>query len=66
MKLSNYENPLTGKSNDLFNISSLWSQILGVFVLVIVFMFGQKIADYVFPQKAGTKENPQTSTRIYI
>lgn len=66
MKLSTYENPLTSKQSDLFNISALWAQILGVFVLIIVFMFGQKIADYFFPQKAGTAENPVTSTRIYI
>jgi hypothetical protein len=49
MKLSTYENPLTGKSSDLFNVSNLWAQVLGVFVLVIVFIFGQKIADFIFP-----------------
>lgn len=51
MKLSEYENPINGKQHNLFDISTLWAQILGVFVLVIVFMFGQKIADYFFPQK---------------
>lgn len=61
MKLSKYENPLTGKQHNLFNIESLWAQILGVFVLVVVFMFGQKIADYFFPQKvAATGEVPVT------
>lgn len=54
MKLSTYENPVNGKQHDLFNIGSLWAQILGVFVLVMVFMFGQKIADWIFPQKTAT------------
>jgi hypothetical protein len=65
MKLSEYENPLTGKQHNLFDLSSLLAQILGVFVLVVTFMFGQKIADYFFPQKKADGTDI-ASTRIYL
>jgi len=47
MKLSQVlkaENPLSGKSTGLFDISSIASQILGVIVLFFVVATGQNIA----------------------
>jgi hypothetical protein len=52
MKISDYSNPISGKKEDLFNISNLWEQILGVVVFVVIFIFGIKIAEWVFPPTA--------------
>jgi len=65
MKLSSYENPISGTRGNLFNLGNLWAQILGVFVLVMVFMFGQKLADFIFG-KTGIEEKPTTTTRIIL
>jgi len=65
MKLSTYENPISGTRGDLFNIGNLWAQILGVFVLVMVFLFGQKIADFFFPNTPA-EEKVTTRTRIIL
>jgi hypothetical protein len=66
MKLSSYENPVSGSRGNLFNIGNLWSQILGVFVLVMVFMFGQKLADFIFGVTGMEQEKPTTTTRIVL
>jgi hypothetical protein len=66
MKLSNYENPISGKTNNIFDLSSLWAQVLGVVMLVVIFLFGQKIADYFFPPAPATATTPATkSMRIF-
>jgi predicted solute-binding protein len=44
MKLTEFENPLTGKKSNLFDVGSLWSQILGVVMLFVVFAMGQNVA----------------------
>jgi hypothetical protein len=67
MKLSSYENPISGTRGNLFNIGNLWSQILGVVVLVMVFVFGQKLADMAFGKSGlNIEETPTTTTRILL
>lgn len=53
MKLSDYENPFTGKESNLFDLGRLFSLFLGVVVLILIFMFGEKIVNYFFPTKAS-------------
>lgn len=65
MKLSTYENPISGTRGNLFNLGNLWAQILGVFVLVMVFIFGQKLADLIFPQTVA-EQKATTNTRIIL
>ena len=48
MKLSTYESPISGKESNIFDVASLWSKVLGVMVFVMVFIFGQKLADMIF------------------
>lgn len=43
-KLTQYENPLTGKTENLFDISSLFGKILGVVVMLFVIATGQNVA----------------------
>jgi hypothetical protein len=35
-------------------VASLWSKVLGVMVFVMVFIFGQKLADMIFPNSTAT------------
>jgi hypothetical protein len=65
MKLSSYENPVSGTRGNLFNIGNLWAQVLGVFVLIFIFMFGQKLAELIMPQSAE-EEKKTTNTRIIL
>jgi hypothetical protein len=53
MKISDYENPFTGRESNLFDIGKLFSLFLGVIVLILVFMFGERIVNYFFPTKAS-------------
>jgi hypothetical protein len=53
MKISNYENPFTGRESNLFDIGKLFSLFLGVIVLIMVFMFGERIVNYFFPTKVS-------------
>lgn len=46
-KLTQYENPLTGKKGNLFNVMGLWQQVLGFLVLFGVMAFSQKIGNKV-------------------
>jgi hypothetical protein len=63
MKLSDYSNPISGKKEDLFNLGNLWEQILGVVVFVVIFIFGIKIAEWVFPPSATINGQAVTNTR---
>jgi len=65
MKLSSYENPISGNRGNLFNIGDIWGQILGVFVLVMVWIGGQWLADFFFP-KTPAEEKLITKTRIIL
>lgn len=59
MKISDYENPITGKESNLFDIGKLFSLLLGMIVLILMFIFGAKIVNYFFPTKvAPTGEAP--------
>jgi hypothetical protein len=64
MKLSSYENPISGEKGNLFDLGKVWSEVLGVAVLVMIFIFGQKIADFFFPPVAGTVAEPVTTVRF--
>ena len=43
-KLSQYENPLTGKTENLFDVGSLFGKIMGVVVMLFVIATGQNVA----------------------
>lgn len=47
MKLTDFENPISGKKGNLLDLSTLWANIMGVFVLFLVFATGQNIANRV-------------------
>jgi len=68
MKLSTYENPISGNKGNLFNIGDIWSQILGVLVLVFVWFAGNWIVDYLFPRSAVEEKQYQAipKTRIIL
>lgn len=53
MKISDYENPFTGKESNLFNIGKLFSLLLGMTVLILMFVFGAKIVNYFVPTPAS-------------
>jgi hypothetical protein len=53
MKISDYESPFTGKESNLFDIGKLFSLFLGIVVLILLFMFGEKFVNYFFPTKAS-------------
>ena len=53
MKLSDYENPITGRESNLFDIGRTFSLFLGIVVLIILFMFGEKLVNLFFPTKAS-------------
>lgn len=57
-KLTEFTNPLSGNKGNVFDFGSLWSNVLGVFVLIIVFAFGQKLAGVV------SKKVPVVATSI--
>jgi hypothetical protein len=47
MKLTEFENPLTGKRDNIFDLGGLWSKVLGVVMLFIVFAAGQNLTNLV-------------------
>jgi len=51
MKISDYENPFNGKESNLFDIGKLFSLLLGIVVLILLFMFGERIVNFFFPTK---------------
>ena len=53
MKLSDYENPITGRESNLFDIGRTFSLFLGIVVLIILFMFGERVVNFFFPTKAS-------------
>lgn len=44
MKLSQYENPITGKTENLFDLGGMFSKILGVVVMFFIIATGQNLA----------------------
>lgn len=44
MKLTQFENPFSGKKSSILDIGQIWSMILGVFVMFFVFAMGQRVA----------------------
>lgn len=59
LKLSNVENPISGKSFNLFSIGDWWKMIAGAGALFIVFSLGQRVANI-----AGTKVPGLTTTVV--
>jgi len=43
-KLTEFENPFSGKKANITDIGTIWSMVLGVFVMFFVFAMGQKVA----------------------
>jgi hypothetical protein len=46
-KLTQFENPFSGKKASIFDFSQIWSMILGVFIMFFVFAMGQRVANTV-------------------
>lgn len=46
-KLTDFENPLSGKKGSIFSFSDWWSLVLGMMVILIVAWGGQKLASTV-------------------
>lgn len=44
MKLTQYENPLTGKKEDLFDLGGLFGKVVGVVIMLFVVATGQNLA----------------------
>ena len=44
MKLTKYENPITGKQEDLFDIGGLFGKVVGVVIMFFVVATGQNLA----------------------
>jgi hypothetical protein len=63
-KLTEYENPVTGKKDNLFDLSGIWGKILGVVMFFIVFAAGQNIASMIGNKLPliDTKIEPITTT----
>lgn len=62
-KLSQYENPLTGKTENLFDVGSLFGKILGVVVMLFVIATGQNVAKTISGKtKLDTQLDPFINT----
>lgn len=62
-KLSQYENPLTGKTENLFDIGSLFGKIMGVVVMLFVIATGQNVAKTISGKtKLDTQLDPFINT----
>lgn len=44
MKLTQYENPFSGKKENIFDLGGMFSKILGIVVMFFVIATGQNIA----------------------
>lgn len=58
MKLTEFENPFSGKKSKITDLGAIWSMILGVFVMFFVFAMGQNVAAKV------SNRVPMVDTRI--
>ena len=62
-KLSQYENPLTGKTENLFDVGSLFGKIVGVVVMLFVIATGQNVAKTISGKtKLDTQLDPFINT----
>lgn len=43
-KLTDFKNPISGSTGNLFDLGGLWQMILGVVVFMFVFATGEKLA----------------------
>jgi hypothetical protein len=62
-KLTEFENPLTGKRASIFDIGTLFSMILGVVVLLFVASTGQNIAKAVSNRVPALDTQPESIFR---
>lgn len=53
MKLTQFENPLSGQKGSIFDIGKLWSMILGVGIILITINIGQRFASGVAGRLPG-------------
>lgn len=50
MKLGDFTkatDPLSGKSTSIFDVGEIWSKVLGVVLMIVVFAAGQNVANWV-------------------
>jgi hypothetical protein len=57
-KLTEFQNPISGKTGNLFDLGNLWQMILGVVVFMGVFAVGEKIAGSVNGKIPGVSTQP--------
>lgn len=53
MKLTDITNPVSGSKGNAFSFDFWWSNILGVFFLLVIFNVGQKLASKVTGLSGG-------------
>ena len=53
MKLTEFQNPLSGTKGSVTDVGGLWSLVLGVGVILLVFNIGQKFASAVAGKLPG-------------
>lgn len=50
MKLSDFTkatDPLNGKTTSVFDVGEIWSKVLGVVLMIVVFAAGQNVANWI-------------------
>ena len=58
-KLTEYENPITGKKENIFDLGGLFSKVVGVVVMLFIFATGQNLAKTVSSKtKLDTQVDP--------
>jgi hypothetical protein len=57
-KLTDFTNPISGKTQSLFDLGGLWSLVLGVVVLLVVIGTGQKAANAIDGKIPGLDSTP--------
>lgn len=58
-KLTDFTNPISGKTQSLFDMGGMWNLILGVIVMLFVLGTGQKLAGAVSNKIPGIDTSPE-------
>lgn len=58
-KLTEFTNPINGKTQSLFDLGGMWSLILGVVVLLFVVGTGQNVARGISNKIPGIDTSPE-------
>lgn len=64
MKITEFENPMSGKKGNVTRFSDWWGLILGVGVLLVVFNLGQRIAN-IFTRRVPGNISPGFTQPVF-